>query len=743
MKYASVIVDLSLQAVDREFTYIVPDEIDAVPGDMVQVPFGRKNIEGFITAITDSTDVPPEKLKPIRKKLFEHSVILPELLELAEFMRRKYSCTKADALRSMIPSQLRGGRVREKTVRLVSLKQDYAEAVEHTKRAPAQRKVVDELNKGDMPATELCAKLDISASVLSAMAEKGIIAFSEQAVRREPLVNESGRSNTDPVLTEDQQRVADSLIGGMRSGQTFLLYGVTGSGKTEVYIRLIREVLKQRRSAIILVPEISLTPQTVGWFHARFGDLSAVIHSGLSAGERFDEWQRIRKGEARVVIGARSAVFAPVQDLGAVIIDEEHEAAYISERSPRYDAREIAAWRIRKNTCVLVLGSATPSIQSFMRTSPKVRPENRINLLELDKRVYDRPMPKTQLVDMREELEAGNKSIFSGALVRELRHCLSAGQQAMLFINRRGHSSFVSCRKCGYVVKCQKCDVAMTYHLNDDALKCHYCLDRIPLPEKCPQCGSRFIKFFGAGTQKIEQEVNRLLPDARVIRMDADTTSMKDAHAKLLDAFAKHEADVLVGTQMIAKGLDFPNLTLVGAVAADTTLNLPDYRSAERTFQLLTQVAGRAGRDKLPGKVIVQTYTPDHYAIQCALKQDYRAFYHSEVVYRKRSMYPPFTVIARLVFSSKDSATCESAANAAKIKFDELIRTDGLDASVLSASVTEAPIKKIKDEYRFQLVAKLYTGGEVEQTEALLRRIEQETNETVRIELEINPNNMF
>ena len=743
MRYASVIVDLSLQTVDREFTYLIPEEIAAVPGDMVLVPFGKKYIEGYITAITDETDVPPEKLKPIKKRLFEQSVILPELLELAGFMCRKYSCTKADALRSMIPSQLRGGRVREKTVRLVSLKQEYAQAVENTKRALAQRKVVDELQKGDLTSAELCNRLGISASVLSAMTQKGIIGFSEQAVRREPLVNESGRSNTDPVLTDDQQRVADTLIGGMHSGQTFLLYGVTGSGKTEVYIRLIREVLKQRKSTIILVPEISLTPQTVGWFHARFGDLSAVIHSGLSAGERFDEWQRIRKGEARVVIGARSAVFAPVQNLGAIIVDEEHEAAYISERSPRYDAREIAAWRIRKNMGVLVLGSATPSIQSFMRTSPKVRPENRINLLELDKRVYDRPMPQTQLVDMRKELEDGNKSIFSGALVRELKRCLSAGQQAMLFINRRGHSSFVSCRKCGYVVKCQKCDVAMTYHLNDDTLKCHYCLDRIPLPEKCPECSSRFIKFFGAGTQKIEQEVKRLIPDARVIRMDADTTATKDAHAKLLDVFAKHEADVLVGTQMIAKGLDFPNLTLVGAVAADTTLNLPDYRSAERTFQLLTQVAGRAGRDKLPGKVIVQTYTPDHYAIQCALRQDYRAFYHSEVVYRKRSMYPPFTVIARLVFSSKDSIACESASNAAKTEFDELIRKEGLDRSVLSVSVTEAPIKRIKDEYRYHLVAKLYTGGEVEQTESRLRRIEQESNEKVRIELEINPNNMF
>ncbi|MBR4428346.1 MAG: primosomal protein N', partial [Clostridia bacterium] len=617
MRYAGVVVDLSVKAVDKEYTYIVPDELDIVPGDMVLVPFGKKYLEGFVTGIKDSTDVPAQKLKPVKSKVFGQSVILPELLELAAYMRTEYSCTNADALRSMIPAQLRGGRVREKTERTVFLTQEYERALESTKRAPAQRRVVERLNNGAQTSSELCRDLNINSAVLSAMRKKGIIDFSARIVRREPLVNDSGRSSTDPVLTEDQQRVADTLISKQCSGEYFLLYGVTGSGKTEVYIRLIREVLKQHKSAIILVPEISLTPQTVGWFHARFGDLSAVIHSGLSAGERFDEWQRIRSGEARVVIGARSAVFAPVQNLGAVIVDEEHEPAYISEHNPRYDAREIAAWRVRKNKGILVLGSATPSIQSFMRTSPKVKPENRINLLELDKRIYDRPMPQTRLVDMRKELEDGNKSVFSGALVKELKYCLDAGQQAILFINRRGHSSFVSCRKCGYVVKCRKCDVAMTYHLNDDSLKCHYCMDKVPLPDKCPECGSRFIKFFGAGTQKIEQELNRFFPHAKVIRMDADTTATKDAHARLLDAFAKHEADVLIGTQMIAKGLDFPNVTLVGAVAADTTLNLPDYRSAERTFQLLTQVAGRAGRDKLPGKVIVQTYTPDNYAIQC------------------------------------------------------------------------------------------------------------------------------
>ena len=743
MRYAGVVVDLSVKAVDKEYTYIVPDELDIVPGDMVLVPFGKKYLEGFVTGIKDSTDVPAEKLKPVKSKVFGQSVILPELLELAAYMRTKYSCTNADALRSMVPAQLRGSRVREKTERIFFLTQEYERALENTKRAPAQRRVVERLLNGAQTSAELCRDLTINSAVLSAMRKKGIIDFSARIVRREPLVNDSGRSSTDPVLTEDQQRVADTLISKQCSGETFLLYGVTGSGKTEVYIRLIREVLKQHKRAIILVPEISLTPQTVGWFHARFGDLSAVIHSGLSAGERFDEWQRIRSGEARVVIGARSAVFAPVQNLGAVIVDEEHEPAYISEHNPRYDAREIAAWRVRKNKGILVLGSATPSIQSFMRTSPKVKPENRINLLELDKRIYDRPMPQIRLVDMRKELEDGNKSVFSGALVKELKYCLDAGQQAILFINRRGHSSFVSCRKCGYVVKCRKCDVAMTYHLNDDSLKCHYCMDKVPLPDKCPECGSRFIKFFGAGTQKIEQELSRFFPGARVIRMDADTTATKDAHARLLDAFAKHEADVLIGTQMIAKGLDFPNVTLVGAVAADTTLNLPDYRSAERTFQLLTQVAGRAGRDKLPGKVIVQTYTPDNYAIQCALKQDYRAFYHSEVVYRKRSMYPPFTVIARLVFSSKDAAACEEAANAALAEFDKRVTEIGIGESILSESVSEAPIKRLKDEYRFQLVVKLYTGGSVDKAENIMRQIETTSGDNVRIELEINPNNMF
>ncbi|MCR4620654.1 MAG: primosomal protein N' [Clostridiales bacterium] len=743
MTYASVIVDLTAQAVDREFTYVVPDEFNVSPGDMVLVPFGNKRLEGFVTSVSETTDVPQGKLKPIRKKLFEQSVILPELLELAGYMRSRYSCTNADALRSMIPAQLRGGRIREKTVRYVTLNVDYSLALERTHRAPAQRKVVEALKEGGRTSAELFSQFDIAPAVLSALKEKGVIGFSAHAVRREPLHNDGGRGNTDPVLTDDQQFVADRLIKEMGEGQTFLLYGVTGSGKTEVYIRLIREVIKQQKSAIILVPEISLTPQTVGWFHARFGDLSAVIHSGLSAGERFDEWNRIRRGEAKVVIGARSAVFAPVQQLGAIIVDEEHEAAYISERSPRYDARDIAAWRVQKNSGVLVLGSATPSIQSFMRTSPKVRPENRIQLLELDKRVHNRPMPQTQLIDMRSELLEGNRSIFSSCLLKELKQCMKNGQQAILFINRRGHSSFVSCRKCGYVVKCPNCDVAMTYHLNDRTLKCHYCLNEIPLPGTCPECASRFIKFFGAGTQKIEQEVKNFIPEARVIRMDADTTSTKDAHAKLLDSFAKHEADVLVGTQMIAKGLDFPNVTLVGAVAADTTLNLPDFRSAERTFQLLTQVAGRAGRDKLPGKVIIQTYTPDHYAIQCALRQDYRAFYHSEVLFRKRSMYPPFTVIARLVFLSKDKCGCQNTANNALNEFKSQVEELGLAGTVLSVTVSEAPIKRIREEFRFQLIAKLFSGSNVDLIEGVMHRIEQKSDDSVKIEMEINPNNLF
>lgn len=746
MRFAKVIVDLSAQALDRTFTYSVPEDVPLSAGDMVQVPFGPRRVDGFVLSVTDSAEdagVDLDKIKPVCARRGDVSVLLPELLELAEYMKERYCCTTADALRLMLPSQMRLGTVREKTVSAACLNMPYEEAMALCRRAPAQQKVIALLENGEKTLSELEDAVSGASNACRALAKKEIVRIYDVHVRRAPLVDDGGRSAEDPELTDDQKNVASELIASLKTGGRFLLYGVTGSGKTEVYIRLIREVLAQGRGAIILVPEIALTPQTVSWFHARFGDLSAVIHSRLSAGERYDEWQRIRRGEARVVIGARSAVFAPVENLGAIIVDEEHEGAYLSEKRPRYDARDIAVWRTEKCRGVTVLGSATPSISSFMRTLPGVKPENKLTLLELRHRVLGRKLPETVTVDMRTELEMGNKGIFSAALINAMKDCLAGGHQAMLFLNRRGHSTFVSCRACGYVVKCENCDVTMTYHQSENRLKCHYCGAVKENPTQCPSCGSKFIKYFGAGTQKIEEETKRLFPDRRVLRMDMDTTAGKDAHAKILEAFRRGEADVLVGTQMIAKGLDFANVTLVGVVAADTTLNLPDFRSAERTFQLITQVAGRAGRADSPGKVIIQTYSPDSYAIQCAVRQDYRAFYGTESSYRKRSLYPPYTSIARVRFTSPDGKIADEAAEEAKFELKKRLTEAGLMRQILSVSSGEAPIKRINGEERRQLLVKIYSVGDKAAVEAILEEISSIKRENVTAELEIDPASMF
>ncbi len=743
MRYAKVAVDLNAPLLDRPFTYTVPDGMLLQAGDMVRVSFGKRQIEGYVLDVSDECGVESDKLKPVLSRIGEQSVILPEMLRLASFMKDKYLCTTADALRLMMPPQMRAGTVKEKTLRVARLVLPVDEARQKCKNAPAQLKVVEALGGGELSLEELNRTVGGASALCNALAKKGVAQVYAKSVRRAPKVYESDRSSVDPPLTEQQKDVVDSLTQAIGSGGRFLLYGVTGSGKTEVYIRLIRELLSRGRGAIILVPEIALTPQTVGWFHARFGCLSAVLHSHLSAGERYDEWQRIRSGEAKVVIGARSAVFAPLENPGAIIIDEEHEGAYLSEKRPRYDAREIAAERVRLSGGILLLGSATPSISSFMRTMPRVRPENKLTLLEMDRRALDRPMPECELVDMRSELSNGNKGIFSLSLIRELKSCMDKNQQAMLFINRRGHSTFVNCRACGYVIKCRDCDVAMTYHQSSDSLVCHYCGAVAQTPAQCPKCHSRFIKFFGAGTERIQLEAQKLFPDKTVLRMDMDTTGGKDAHADILEAFGKGKADILVGTQMIAKGLDFPNVTLVGVVAADTTLNLPDYRSAERTFQLITQVAGRAGRADIPGKVIIQTYSPDHYALKCALRQDYRAFYNAEISYRKRSLYPPYTTIARLLMVSQDAEAAFAAAKDASEQLREALTQNGLMQHVLSVHEGPAPIKRIKGEERYEVLVKMYTAGDTKGVIAEMEKIENKDRGTVKAELEVNPANMF
>ena len=736
MRYAEVIVDLSAEAVDRRFTYAVPEGMALSPGMLVTVPFGPRTLDGFVIRLTDQCNLDPEKIKPVLRAARQEPVILPDLMALADWMHKCYLCNLVDALRLMIPAEMRGGRVREKTLRYAHLKlspEAVAGFIEQHPRAKKQIEIVRRLTEGDIETPRL------DSGALKALVDKGAVEIVAHEARRTPLALSDDARADDPVLMPGQARAVERLTAALSTGGRFLLHGVTGSGKTEVYIRLIREALKQGKTAVVLVPEIALTPQMVRWLHARFGADAAVLHSALSAGERFDEWRRIRSGAARVVIGARSAIFAPLQNIGCIIVDEEHESSYQSDRRPRYDARQIAWRRAADHSAVLVLGSATPSIDTYMRVMPGVRPENKLELIELKQRVMNRPLPEVELVDMRGEFERGNSSVFSGRLARALRECLDGGRQAMLFINRRGHSSFVSCRRCGYVVKCDQCDVSMTYHRAGEALRCHYCGRTMPPPRTCPSCGSVYIKYFGAGTQKVQEEVARLFPDARVGRMDIDTTQGKDAHQKILDAFRRGDTNVLVGTQMIAKGLDFPNVTLVGVVAADMTLNLPDYRSVERTFQLITQVAGRAGRADAPGRVVVQTYDPEHYGIAC----DYRAFYTREAASRRLALYPPYTVIARVVFSSKEARKAENAAREAESALHRHLVETGQEADALQCRACEAPIAFLRGEHRWQLFVKLYFKADVEAVTRKMQAIAEAAPEGVRGELEVNPVNMI
>ncbi|MEA4899440.1 primosomal protein N' [Bacillota bacterium Meth-B3] len=747
MTYAHVVIDLSVSEVDRPYTYSVPEGMRLSPGQRVLAPFGGRRLEGFVVDLLGEPDVDTARVKPIVRALEDYPLILPELMELAAWMRERYRCTLAAALRLMIPAQLRGERVAEKTrnaARLLVAGEALDEARRARARAPRQLAVMELLEGGPQYVAYLNTRVDGAHRVVRALESAGLVEVTTVTERRNPFSQPPSRSARDPELTNAQRDAARRVTGAMDDGGgRFLLAGVTGSGKTEVYIALIRHALKQNKGAIVLVPEIALTPQMTDWFRARFGECAAVLHSRLSPGERYDEWRRIRDGEARVVVGARSAVFAPVERLGLIAVDEEHEHTYQSEKRPRYDAREVARYRCEQAGGALVLGSATPQIASYMRAMPGVRPENRYQLLELGERVNGRPMPEVTLVDMCRELEKGNHSIFSAALQQAMDSVLARGEQAMLMLNRRGYATFVSCRACGYVEKCDACDVSMTYHQAEGLLKCHYCGAVRNPPAKCPACASPYIKFFGVGTQRVEDEVAKRWPKARLSRMDMDTTRAKDAHAKILSAFRRGETDILIGTQMIAKGLDFPNVTLVGVIAADLTLNLPDYRSAERTFQLITQAAGRAGRADRPGQVVVQSYDVDHYAIELAAKADYRAFYHREVSMRKRALYPPFTVMARLLVTSREPERARRAAEAFEVQLNEFLDKYQLRDSVITMRALEAPIAKLRGESRWQLFIKLYARGRVDEVLSEMDAYTYVPIEGVIAQLEINPANMF
>ena len=739
--YAQVIVDIASANTDRVFTYRVPMGMTVQPGTRVLVPFGRQRLEGVVLSLVQTTDLPQERVRDILEPLEDYPAILPPLVDLAREIARKSHCPLALALRLMIPSQMRSGRVRVKTRTVARLAIDpkhLSAALSANSRSAKCRLLLTLLSDGlAHPVSELRALVRDPMPALRVLEEAGSVTLQEEEVYRSPYQHTEPLGE-DPVLTAAQQEVLGEILPAVRSGSgRFLLHGITGSGKTEVYIRAARECLVQGRGVIVLIPEIVLTPQMVSWFRGRFGEVAAVLHSRLSAGERFDEWRRIRSGCARLVIGARSAVFAPVKDLGLIVIDEEHEPSYQSENSPRYDAREVACFRADNERASLLLGSATPSILSFAKAQ-----RGDYMLLEMLSRVNDHQLAAVTLVDMREELRLGNRGMFSGLLVQRLKACLDAGGQAMLFVNRRGYAPSVMCRKCGEVLTCSQCDVKMTFHQADRHMHCHYCGQSVPPPAACPACGSAYLRPVGAGTQKVEEEFLKLFPQVPLIRLDADTTTGKDAHERLLNRFRSGQARVMIGTQMIAKGLDFPQVTLVGVVLADLTLNLPDYRAQERTFQLLTQVAGRAGRAFMPGEVIIQTYKPEHEVIQAAAAQDFRGFFNQEFARRRQLLYPPFTVIARLLCEARQEEQSRVVSRQLQQRIaQKLMKQPLLKRRVLFVREDAAPIKRIMGQYRSQVLLKLLEHRDSEELFAFLNELVQEPW-PCKVSLEINPGSL-
>lgn len=741
-----VIVDLHVPDVDRVFHYTVPPELEGRVrlGHRVLVPFGhRPRVEGYIIGFGPA-GVPRDRLKSILALLDEEPLLTPAQIEVARWMRDRYVCPLVQALQCFLPpgSRLRSGRtaraLRQKVARLADPPAAGAAREALARRAPKQAAIIQVLleNEAPLPSAELLRRAQAPRSALHAVVQKGIVIEEEQTARRDPFHGRPAPHARRPhALTEDQQRALSRIREALRGGEPrrVLLQGVTGSGKTEVYLQAMAEALAQGRGAILLVPEIALTPQTVAYFRAHFRERIAVLHSRLSLGERYDQWWRIFEGELPVVIGARSAVFAPVKKLGLIILDEEHETSYKQEESPRYHARDVAWARAQREGAVLIMGSATPAVE--VRWAAEA---GEALWLSLPRRVHRRPLPRVETVDLRGELLAGNRSMFSRTLSEKLEAALDRGEQAVLFMNRRGMASFLLCRECGYVPRCTQCEVSLTLH-DPGILRCHYCDAAHRLPEACPQCGGPYLRPFGGGTQRIEQEVKRLFPKARPVRMDVDTTARKGAHERIVEAFAAGRFNVLVGTQMVAKGLHFPGVTLVGVVSADTALNLPDFRAAERTFQLLSQVAGRAGRGERAGEVVIQTYAPDHYAIRAAAAHDYEGFYRAELAYRRRTGYPPFSTLVRLVWSGEGEEEVVRAAQAAGAAAAGDLRSLGVEA----LGPSPAPLSRLQGRYRWHLILK----GEGEPAIEAARRIKEAHEATgssgVRLTVDVDPVGML
>lgn len=730
--YAEVIINSEALEIDRPFTYKVPEEFnnEIKIGQIVKVPFGKgnKTSEGFILNLKNDDNI-KFKTKNIAAILVKDPVIDEDDINLIEFLREKTLCKYIDAFRLLIPvGIMKGAKAKKKKV--IVLKN---EDLSNIKNPDGYKKIVEffKTNSGKYTKSELINEHSISQYKLNKLIENEVLSIEEESVFR--YNDRVYNKDSAKTLTIEQENIIREYINS--DDKMFLLKGVTGSGKTEVYMKLVERVLLEGKSAIILVPEIALTPQMIERFKGRFGVNVALFHSKLSDGERFDEWFRVKEGKAKVIVGARSAIFLPAKNLGLIIIDEEHENTYKSEQNPKYQTKEVAEYLSELKGCKVILGSATPSIETYYRALT-----GEMKLLELNSRVDNKPMPPMKVIDMRNELKGGNKSLFSRELFIAIQERLKRKEQIILFLNRRGFSTFVSCRSCGYVFKCDECDISMTYHKNG-LLICHYCGKTKREPRECPKCHSKYVKFFGAGTQRVEEEVKKYFNNAGILRMDVDTTRDKHSYERIYNTFKNGEADILIGTQMVSKGLDFKNVTLVGILAADMSINIPDYRAAERTFQIITQVAGRAGRGDKQGEVLIQTYTPQHYSLQYAVNYDYEGFYEKEFTVRAMMKYPPFGKLLLINGTSKKEELLKNFMHKITMMIKPLVE-NCLDIEILGP--IPCMISKLKENYRWQIVIK----GEFDSYFSKnIKEILYDENKNVyndiRISMDINPNNLF
>lgn len=726
--YANVIIDISHEKVDRPFQYRIPDSLKEklAVGMCVQIPFGTGNRKrkGYVIEITGKNEYPEEKIKEIDGIITDNLPAEADAIRLAAWMRQTYGSTMIAALKTVLPVKRAVKAVEKKKLRRSLSAEELTSLLGECmrKHQNAKVRVLQELlTEEELPYELVTGKLHVSAATLNSLVNQGAITIESESSYRNPVsLNVTAQSG--PELSEEQRYIKEQILSDYDKNirNTYLIHGITGSGKTLVYLALIEEMIKRGKQCIVLIPEIALTYQTLLRFYKRFGDRVSVMNSSLSQGERFDQCERARKGEIDVMIGPRSALFVPFPNLGMIVIDEEHEGSYISENAPRYHARETAEYLASLKKASLVLGSATPSLEAYYKAK-----KGEYRLFTMKNRKNGGELANVRIVDLRQELRKGNRSIFSSDLQELIRDRLRKKQQIMLFLNRRGYAGFVSCRSCGYVMKCPHCDVSLSQHIGGKMV-CHYCGYETVQPKRCPNCSSNYILGFKAGTQQIERQLYELFPGIRVLRMDGDTTKQKGSFEKILSAFAEGEADVLLGTQMIVKGHDFPNVTLVGVLAADLSLNDSDYRAGEKTFQLLTQAEGRAGRGTLPGEAVIQTYRPEHYSIQQAAKQDYESFYEEEILYRELLEYPPAGHMLTILVVSKDEKRCKGLAV-------RLAKEAGAYVHVIGP--TPAAVSKVKDYYRYMIYLKSLKEESIRQAkerlEALLNGFELKTENVI------------